>query len=304
MNDVSLCILTDNNRDCLNAIKSLENQYKELIVIETSGRNDFNNELLNLNAIIYYKKFNNDFSELRNFAIEKASKEWIFFIDSDETFQGYIPELSKEFTHYILPQINGVNTIWTARIFLRNDKIRFAGKLHETIEDTIEYDKGCNLPMSKLIHTGYDSIEKINSKLKRNLEIIKNDSGNPLYNYHLANIYYAIQEFNLSKINALKSLDAFIPDYRKADMCNLLYRISKQENNIESCIFYLEKSLEYFPLQIYARYELLNYVIENSRLQILKEIQMLYEKNLSKLSNDLIIDPERLNQEIKNLTIN
>ena len=98
--NISACIITNNNRGVLNAIQSVKKSCNEIILVETSGKNDFQNELNNLGVKLYWKLFEDDFSAVRNYSIEQAAGEYILIIDSDEVLNTEIKYLDSDYDYY------------------------------------------------------------------------------------------------------------------------------------------------------------------------------------------------------------
>lgn len=66
---------------CLESVKDL---IEEIIIVDT-GSTDKTKEICNeYGAIIYDFLWSESFSEARNFGINKATKEWILYLDADE----------------------------------------------------------------------------------------------------------------------------------------------------------------------------------------------------------------------------
>ncbi|MCI8587487.1 MAG: glycosyltransferase family 2 protein, partial [Clostridia bacterium] len=70
---------------CLNSVINQKYENKEIIVIN-DGSTDRSEEKINkyINQITYIKKENSGLSDTRNVGIEKATGEYIMFIDSDD----------------------------------------------------------------------------------------------------------------------------------------------------------------------------------------------------------------------------
>lgn len=82
---ISLCMIVKNEESCLaNALDSVKNLVDEIIIIDTGSEDKTIEIAKKYTEDIFFKKFNNDFSEIRNFALEKASSDWVLVLDADE----------------------------------------------------------------------------------------------------------------------------------------------------------------------------------------------------------------------------
>ena len=85
---ISLCMIAKNEENylekCLNNIK---NSVDEIIIVDT-GSNDKTMEIAKkFTNKVYNFRWNNDFSEARNFSLKKAAKDWILMLDADESIK-------------------------------------------------------------------------------------------------------------------------------------------------------------------------------------------------------------------------
>src|SRR5690606_5305106 len=68
-------------------ISSIIDVADEVIILDTGSTDNTMNEIKKFNdekIKVYQEEWQNDFSIARNSAIDKATKDWIFMIDSDE----------------------------------------------------------------------------------------------------------------------------------------------------------------------------------------------------------------------------
>jgi tetratricopeptide (TPR) repeat protein len=129
--------------DCL---RSLAGHVDEIILVDT-GSNDDTIEIASRFPIrLHHFAWCDDFSAARNFALERASGDWILAIDADERLE--IPD--REAYDRLLADDSKVGwelrlhprVGWTAfsklRLFRNEPRIRFQGVVHEKIEPSAE----------------------------------------------------------------------------------------------------------------------------------------------------------------------
>jgi len=90
---VAANIITKNEeKNIVRCIRSVQDVVDEIIVVDTGSIDDTMIKAINAGAKISQLKWNDDFSEPRNKAIELSSTDWILSIDGDEV----LPERGKE----------------------------------------------------------------------------------------------------------------------------------------------------------------------------------------------------------------
>lgn len=238
---------------CLNAIEKNIEEYDEIIVIDTGSQDKTLDIIYSnfTNVKIFNFKWENDFSAARNYGIKKAKKDWIFFIDADETLQkdcGYkvrndINQAKKITNNFLVlvPKIineNSVVTYNTGRIIPNNSHLSYFGLVHEypIIDRDMnnkDYDEVV-LPDIVLRHDGYKT-EVVNKKDKprRNslldkkmLEILPNSIRYNYFYYHDGRTLLGSQEYvnGLKKTFCLNKKDRFA----KVAICELIVFYIKQ----------------------------------------------------------------------------
>ena len=142
---------------------------------------------------MYFYEWDNNFSNAKNYALDKSTGDWIIFIDADEYFDANTPknllQVLKHFNDnkkydsilfkmYNTEGYNGkiisINPI--VRAFRGHNKIRFSGAVHEQPLNKDNTLNAANITDYSLIiyHTGY-STSILPEKVSRNLEILKNE---------------------------------------------------------------------------------------------------------------------------------
>ena len=83
---ISLCMIVKNEaKNIKRAIESVKVIVDEIIVVDTGSTDDTVKIAESLGANIYHFKWNDNFSEARNFSLEQATKDWILILDADES---------------------------------------------------------------------------------------------------------------------------------------------------------------------------------------------------------------------------
>ncbi|MDO8610670.1 MAG: glycosyltransferase family 2 protein [bacterium] len=132
MNKLTVVILTRNEEKRIkNTIKSLA-FCNEIIVVDDESTDKTCDIAKKGKALIFIRPLKNDFANQRNFALEKASNEWVLFIDADE-------EVSKELQKEIVDSIQKTEASSYAlkrRDFWMNKELKY-GETRKTREQGI-----------------------------------------------------------------------------------------------------------------------------------------------------------------------
>ena len=170
-------------RDCLTSVFGTVD---DIVIVDTGSTDNTIDIAKEFGARIFHFPWINDFAAARNFALDQTDKGWILYLDADERLS---PSSVKEFKkitssfpskayHCKVISIEGKNTpspvMMYPRLFPARKAVRFIGKVHEQIEDSILRNK-IPILVSKvdIIHIGYN-IPKEGLKLKaeRNLQLL------------------------------------------------------------------------------------------------------------------------------------
>lgn len=172
---VSCCIITrDEGEFIAGAIRSVKDLVDEVIVVDTGSTDGTVPEARKHGAKVYEIKWTDDFSEARNYALSKATREWILVLDADEEIAGNDhyrirelierhPEgafLFEQWTYTDEPSTFGWRSLdedtglsrggsgyfasRQVRLFKNENHIRFRGGIHEDMEDSL---RAAGVPM-------------------------------------------------------------------------------------------------------------------------------------------------------------
>lgn len=141
---LSLCMIAKNEaRNLQTCLDSVRGFVDEIVVVDT-GSSDATPEIAARNgAVVIPFDFSFvDFAAARNCGLERASGEWIFVLDADETLDpasaARIEELiaRNENCGYYVERRNPV-VDYAVRIFPNRPDYRYRGRVHETIDAAI-----------------------------------------------------------------------------------------------------------------------------------------------------------------------
>jgi glycosyltransferase involved in cell wall biosynthesis len=174
MKTISVCMIVKNEErfleNCLNSIKNLAD---EIIIVDTGSTDNTKRIAEKFTDKIFDFKWTSDFSEARNFSLSKASGDWILVIDADESINQKDIEKIKKILEE--PEANAYHLIWrdytnktgvlgwksshndeypesktaagfsehrVLRLFENKKEYFFEGKIHETVQNSIEKTGG------------------------------------------------------------------------------------------------------------------------------------------------------------------
>ena len=195
---LSLCmIVKDAEADIERCLKSALPICDEVVVGIDETTTDFTGERIEALAAKYHIPctvfFNKSpieigFDEARNATIEKASGDWILWLDSDEELhnaEGLLPYLRNSQydgialkQHHITAVPAGIlKTDIPCKIFRNRKGIKFYGVVHEHPE--LEYGKGieytCGVNHAVIMHYGYPDEPVRRGRFERNLALLGRD---------------------------------------------------------------------------------------------------------------------------------
>lgn len=148
---LSVCIITKNEEKdlggCLESVKDLAD---EILVVDDGSTDKTVDIAKKFGAKIFERRLDN-FASQKNFAVEKASGEWIFAIDGDEKcskelaeeIRSRIADRELQIDGYLMPRRNIIlgaeikHTRWAPdkHIWLwKKGKGKWVGKVHEEVE--------------------------------------------------------------------------------------------------------------------------------------------------------------------------
>jgi len=167
--------------DCL---RSLSGNVDEIALVDTGSRDRTIEIASRFPVTLHHFPWRKDFSEARNFALERATGDWILYVDADERLE--VP--NREVYSRLLSERDKVawklrlhpRVGWTAyselRLFRNDQRIRFEGAIHENLWPAIDaVARGDGLAIGDcdvaLHHVGYEADQR--PKNSRNIPLLR-----------------------------------------------------------------------------------------------------------------------------------
>ncbi len=221
--NVSVCIITKNEREklhkCLSAIKDYD---CEIVVVDTGSTDGTKEMAAEFTENIYDFRWCDNFATARNFAADKATNDLILMIDSDEYVTEFdIARVMKVIAKHpqALGRIKRNNVIndngeerivneYISRVY-RKSEFEYEGRIHEQLVDkqrTYEYEN-YELPIT-VLHDGYSGdVQDKRAKAERNIKLLLLDleerPDDTYVLYQLGKSYYMAADYE----NALEYFD-------------------------------------------------------------------------------------------------
>ena len=222
-------------------LASLHGKVDEIVIVDTGSRDATVEIAHNGGARVVHFDWADDFATARNRGLAEVAADWVLYIDADERLGvpgdrrlgEAIDPRALAATVRFLPK-TGYTRYREWRLFRRDERLRFAGAIHETMVPLIEEIAAREgLPLARtaveIDHLGYDGDQA--AKHARNLPLLRRASAeNPARVYlwyHLAESLCAVGEVDAATHAARRGLQAardFPSDKQRAN-ASLIYQM-------------------------------------------------------------------------------
>ncbi|MCJ7841932.1 glycosyltransferase [Lederbergia sp. NSJ-179] len=267
---ISLCMIVKNEekflKQCLESVRTL---IDEIIMVDTGSTDRTIDIAKEFQSQIFYYSWDDHFANARNSSLQKATTDWILWLDADEQLDhSKIEEIQQavqrtEAMALSLPIVNysgdtleeskdQAHLYYQPRLFRNYQDIRFVHRIHETLDipnhASIEY---LDTP---IYHYGYiTEITESKNKTDRNKHLLMKEyhktNHSPWIEYHLASEYYREQDYQQAFELVNQSLLQFLLASKKppALLYKLKYDILLRTNSLEQALAGIEKALLLYP---------------------------------------------------------
>lgn len=267
---ISACLIfRDDRKDIGKWLKGAQVFADETICVDT-GSADGSAELCEAAGVTPYRfAWCDDFAAARNFALEKATGDYIVFLDADEYFarpervrfllaEAEIRKLKVD--AFMIPLINideddsgrEMQRFMAVRIFRNAESIRYTGRIHEQIEKTdgqLEIKADNRL---EIFHTGYSSA-RIKKKLERNLALLEAEIAEkgeqPQFYRYLAECHFGLGHFEKALHYGLLASEVAIkmPGSDSMGEQVVIQAMQELEKPVPERLAFIRKAAEKYP---------------------------------------------------------
>jgi glycosyltransferase involved in cell wall biosynthesis len=291
---VSACIIAKNEENNLpRLLESIKGKFDEIVLVDT-GSNDKTVEIAkSYGAKVFYREWNG-FADARQYAVEKATGEWIWFFDADCELEEDEYERFKRILLLVHenPAIEGIGVIYkntdingqvkgyssTVHIHRKKSELVWEGKIHERVVNKNTGTIIIPLFSVYVLHHGYADLKTQLCKAKRNLKLIFEELRRlkPNQKEYYMNIFYVLQSYLILSIDKngekylrkslryinkfLENKDIFENDSRfKIHFYVYASQIYRRLNETDKAIELLDEGLklqEFYPDFHYLKYEI------------------------------------------------
>lgn len=277
---ISACIIAKNEENNIGkCLKSMQGNVDEIIVVDTGSTDRTIEVAKSYGAKVYSFIWQNDFSRAKNYALAQAKGDWIIFLDADEYFTPdgmmnalkNIQKFQQSKVHGLICRIINIDedhdnvemsSFANLRIFRNLPNLRYRYEVHEELYNKTGTLDLCMLDHEiEIYHTGYSS-HIVESKLKRNLEIILTDIAKngeqPRHYRYLLDCYHGLKEYD----KAIKYAKLHIAS-KRSSIANestvylkMLYSMVESKVDKETITAEMKNAIKNFPNQpiFYAQY--------------------------------------------------
>lgn len=229
------------------ALHSVLPAVSQLVVVDTGSTDHTDRLCARYGAELHYFAWTNNFSEARNYALERMRTDWVLALDADEvvdrtSLEAARPLLKDSNTGALRTALhnrlsNGATTSvhYYPRIVRNHPAIRYSGAIHEQIGEAV-LRTGLAIADSPVVifHEGYSQTSP--EKIARNAMLLRAEltthPHDPWLLYHLGLTEFAAQHYAEAQRCLAAALESGILSTAQSDMARLrLAQMALQEED-------------------------------------------------------------------------
>lgn len=221
----------------LSSFEGIRNEIEtELIILDTGSTDKSVDIAKKYTDKVFFKQWNDDFSDMRNTSISYAKGEWLLILDADEPITNYSNLIdffkTSKHTKYNSGTVEIINimsenpirraTCQIPRFFRNSKKFCYKGIIHE--QPQFKYPLYNNIITCDHYGYLYDDNKLKKKKSERNLELLKKqlkeNPDSPYINFHISSTY---KQLNLIKESLEYAKKSYFYMKKKKEMHNYVY---------------------------------------------------------------------------------
>lgn len=269
---IGLCMITkDEEKSLGRCIESVRGLISEIVVADTGSADGTVALARSLGARVYDYPWDDSFARARNFAMSKATSDWLLLLDADEALDEASVPLIRDFvasTAYDGAHLRMKN--YTGRFFdsdsyslhsamrlLRNTgEYYFYGDIHEQIisSGSKELSGRFTLLDAYVHHYGYlDEVVLEKQKRRRNIPILEKqlaeNPSEPFTHFNMGNEYLSMQDYKTA-LSYYERAMGLIENWRIAFIPHLFFRMincCEHLGNNKKALQTADRALGHYP---------------------------------------------------------
>lgn len=295
---LSLCMIVRDEADCIEeAIKSMSGCGDEIIVVDTGSVDETKDIAAKCSARVYDIKWSDDFSSARNLALEKASGDYVFFLDADERLSTFhhlnfmflkqILSIKNPVAYRFSIGCNDIQTNWmniaetNANFIVETEQIRlFPNKqgiqFHGRVEESIHYSlQGAGIPV---ITIPAKDCQLIHLEEKREWRLMRKSKAFDLEDQRSWNVMHSAVKHFLTLGDESKAVEWLKPLYQKTccDKDNWPYGLLLanliEKRDVEAALDLYQNLLDRFPDVAKVFLASCSFFLRNNRFDLLRVV--------------------------------
>lgn len=262
-------MIVKNEEDCIaRCLNSVMDVVDEIIIVDTGSTDKTIEICQSFQATIERYEWNGSFAEARNYSLEKATGDWIIWLDADEELDETDRHKLHEGTHFNVYDVitlhlinyygdqidkNKTTDVAHTRLF-RNNGIKFINKMHERLDLANVPNERIGHLNVKLHHYGYlNPVIENKGKSERNMKMLEGQIKDG-ENAYWAHYYIALEHYNKKQFEkALERVNLSILTFLSKKVLppsmvyKLKYSILVARGSFEEALSGIEKAIALYP---------------------------------------------------------